>query len=58
VLKAVERNEKVANLNLKIMLESDPERKKQLQIDLIELHRELGHDEAVRDLEKELSESG
>jgi len=52
VLKAVERNEKVANLNLRIMLEPDPERRKQLQMDLIELHRELGHDEAVRNLER------
>jgi hypothetical protein len=48
VISAAQRNLEVTNRKLAILVESDPNRKEKLELDLANLHRDFGHDQAAK----------
>ena len=55
VLEAVQRNLEVVNQKLAILAESDPLRKEHLELELADLHRDLGHERAAKRLHSRLA---
>jgi hypothetical protein len=57
ILKAVERNLLVTHKQLQVLAENDPARREQLQLELAELHYDLGHEQAAKHMANALAQS-
>lgn len=57
VIEAVKRNLEVVDRKLAILAETDPSRKETLELELANLHRELGHERASRRIYRRLAKT-
>lgn len=57
IIEAVKRNLDVVNRKLAILAETDPSRKETLELDLANLHRELGHERASKRIYRRLAKT-